>query len=254
MKRLQLAYISLFCALLISCVNFSHRINNPNQFYGKNKVIKKESYTQSKTDHLIPIHSKTENPSVDSFNLTNNEKNSSDFSILKEDHKTHQTLPSKHIVDNIPLKLQKVEFKKVIERKHEIRTRKDDEEENKNDKTITTLFIVIFVLVILAGVLAYVLFQLMIKALNNAAEDAVEEACYIATMAYESYDHPKVQTFRAFRDQYLSKRRWGKKFILLYYKNSPHFVRLVKHQKLIKRFIRLTLSCFELTLRPFFKA
>ena len=44
--------------------------------------------------------------------------------------------------------------------------------------------------------------------------------CYIATMAYGDYDHPQVMVLRQFRDSYLSKRGWGKKFINFYYANS----------------------------------
>ena len=43
--------------------------------------------------------------------------------------------------------------------------------------------------------------------------------CYIATMVYGDYDHPQVMVLRNFRDTYLAKRDWGKRFIRFYYRD-----------------------------------
>lgn len=68
--------------------------------------------------------------------------------------------------------------------------------------------------------------------------------CYIATMAYGDYDHPQVMVLRQFRDSYLSKRNWGKKFIKFYYANSPRWVETLKDHKHINSLIRKTLDYF----------
>ncbi len=68
--------------------------------------------------------------------------------------------------------------------------------------------------------------------------------CYIATMAYGDYDHPQVMVLRQFRDSYLSKRGWGKKFINFYYANSPRWVEALKDHKLINALIRKFLDSF----------
>ncbi len=68
--------------------------------------------------------------------------------------------------------------------------------------------------------------------------------CYIATMAYGDYDHPQVLVLRQFRDSYLSKRDWGKKFISFYYANSPRWVEVLKDHKRINALIRKLLDSF----------
>ena len=68
--------------------------------------------------------------------------------------------------------------------------------------------------------------------------------CYIATMAYGDYDHPQVMVLRQFRDSYLSKRDWGKKFINFYYANSPRWVEGLKNHKHINALIRKVLNSF----------
>lgn len=68
--------------------------------------------------------------------------------------------------------------------------------------------------------------------------------CYIATMAYGDYDHPQVIVLRHFRDEYLDKRDWGKRFIKYYYAHSPIWVEHLKSHKLINRFIRKGLDFF----------
>ena len=68
--------------------------------------------------------------------------------------------------------------------------------------------------------------------------------CYIATMAYGDYDHPQVMVLRQFRDSYLSKRKWGQKFIKFYYANSPRWVETLKDHKRINLLIRKMLDSF----------
>ena len=68
--------------------------------------------------------------------------------------------------------------------------------------------------------------------------------CYIATMAYGSYDHPQVLVLRAFRDNYLAERKWGRDFIRFYYKHSPGWVEKLKNHAIINRAIRRCLDGF----------
>lgn len=69
-------------------------------------------------------------------------------------------------------------------------------------------------------------------------------ACYIATAVYGSYEAPQVIVLRRFRDFYLHKRKWGRKFIELYYKMSPSFVNKFKHNTLINRVVKIVLDIF----------
>lgn len=68
--------------------------------------------------------------------------------------------------------------------------------------------------------------------------------CYIATMIYGDYDHPQVMVLRNFRDTYLAKREWGKRFIRFYYKHSPGWVERLKNHKRINQAIKLILDSF----------
>ena len=68
------------------------------------------------------------------------------------------------------------------------------------------------------------------------------KSCYIATMAYEDINHPKVQNFRDFRDDYLAKTVLGNLFIKYYYKYSPSWVKVLEPHKTINKLIRLGLD------------
>ncbi|MFC2263736.1 MAG: CFI-box-CTERM domain-containing protein [Prevotella conceptionensis] len=81
--------------------------------------------------------------------------------------------------------------------------------------------------------------------MDNATDpNSVSEGCYIATMAYRDYNHPQVLVLREFRDLYLDKRGWGKKFIKTYYKYSPRLAGKLKDYTLINKIIRKALDCF----------
>lgn len=68
--------------------------------------------------------------------------------------------------------------------------------------------------------------------------------CYIATMAYGSYEHPQVLQLRKFRDETLATSAFGRKFISAYYKVSPKLVELLKSKRTINSVIRTLLNAF----------
>ncbi len=68
--------------------------------------------------------------------------------------------------------------------------------------------------------------------------------CYIATMAYGSYDHPQVIILRKFRDQVLEKTQVGKWLIKQYYHHSPKLVEKLKDKKAVNYSIRKILNLF----------
>lgn len=73
------------------------------------------------------------------------------------------------------------------------------------------------------------------KRINN-------KKCYIATMVYKDINHPKVQSFRDFRDNYLSKTILGNCFIKHYYKYSPTLVKILMPHKMANKVIRYVLD------------
>lgn len=68
--------------------------------------------------------------------------------------------------------------------------------------------------------------------------------CYIATMAYGSYEHPQVLELRKFRDEILAKSISGRIFIGFYYLISPKLVELLKNQNNVNALIRKALNQF----------
>ncbi len=66
--------------------------------------------------------------------------------------------------------------------------------------------------------------------------------CFIATAAYESRNHPDVETFRTFRDQFLLKHTLGKYLVIFYYFVGPHLAKLVLSNLLLKSIVRRNLG------------
>ena len=62
---------------------------------------------------------------------------------------------------------------------------------------------------------------------------ANKEGCYIATLAYESYEHPNVRVLRKFRDNKLNKSAFGKLFVSYYYQHSPRFVKYAAEKRIL---------------------
>ncbi len=90
--------------------------------------------------------------------------------------------------------------------------------------------------------------QLNATGLYDASKKPVKKAkndgCYIATMAYGSYEHPRVLELRKFRDEVLARSRAGRIFIAAYYKISPKLVLLLKNKPAINSAIRTLLNHF----------
>lgn len=80
-----------------------------------------------------------------------------------------------------------------------------------------------------------------------------DSSCYVATMAYGSYEAPQVLVLRKFRDQFLQKFKAGRQFIQWYYANSPSFVEKHASKKWLHKIIRSMLNFVVLVLKPFLK-
>jgi len=78
----------------------------------------------------------------------------------------------------------------------------------------------------------------------KAAIESRSSGCYIATMAYGSYEHPQVLILREYRDHKLSRSILGRAFIKSYYAASPYFVVALKNHHRINKLIRSALNIF----------
>lgn len=249
MKTRNQLFVILSLIVLTACLNTtSRKIFNP-IFTGKNKVFKADETAkipqkltnEKETDFSEKLALDLVEDSVKNLEQTNefpeqltlkNERTS--FSELKKEN-----LPA--LIEDVSHPISVIPGKKIVS-------------EKPKSGDILTSFIVAIILYILAILLFILLFYLIIKLINNAADEAAEDAgCYVATMAYGDYDHPKVKTLRLFRDRFLAKYSWGNRFIGWYYRHSPSFVQFYKHNRFVNSFLRANLNVFEFLIRPFFK-
>ena len=79
---------------------------------------------------------------------------------------------------------------------------------------------------------------------SSYASPKKSEGCYIATMAYGSYEHPQVKILRKFRDEQLMPTALGRIFVKVYYWISPKMVSILSGHDSINRAIRCLLDCF----------
>lgn len=79
---------------------------------------------------------------------------------------------------------------------------------------------------------------------TNYSPPQKTEGCYIATMVYEDYNHPKVLELRSFRDNFLNKNYVGRNFIKLYYLYSPKVVKRLENKKNVTKIIKKILDKF----------
>ena len=102
--------------------------------------------------------------------------------------------------------------------------------------------------IIIGGVIGgIILIGLLIEAILDSLFGSI--GCYIATMAYGSYDAPEVMVLRRFRDERLKKTFFGRVFIVNYYTFSPLLVKFVRKTGFADRFIRRKLDGFVDRLR-----
>lgn len=80
------------------------------------------------------------------------------------------------------------------------------------------------------------------KPSSSYSSSSSSGGCYIATMAYGSYDHPQVMVLRWYRDNILQKSWYGRLFVKVYYYLSPKAVRLLGGHERINSAIRSLLD------------
>jgi len=78
-----------------------------------------------------------------------------------------------------------------------------------------------------------------------------KEGCYVATMVYNSYDHPKVRILRCFRDNQLKRSVFGRWFIKHYYQRSPKFVNYATGKPILISITKRVVDVFVFSVRFF---
>lgn len=77
---------------------------------------------------------------------------------------------------------------------------------------------------------------------DRKIESTSGAACFVATSAFESADHPTVVSLRWYRDFKLRKSDKGVKFISWYYKKGPHLAKLLDRAPIFKPLVRVILT------------
>jgi hypothetical protein len=80
---------------------------------------------------------------------------------------------------------------------------------------------------------------------NAAPPKSDSDGCFIATAAYGSYNSAIVFELREFRDLYLKRNLFGRKFIQFYYFTSPPIAKFIKDNSFLKV---ITRKVIEITL------
>ena len=76
----------------------------------------------------------------------------------------------------------------------------------------------------------------------------VDKKCFVLTACYGNEDDPVVQDFRSFRDNYLTKNKFGRLFIKWYYKHGAKIARHISEKPLTKNGLRKCFNCIRVLL------
>lgn len=89
---------------------------------------------------------------------------------------------------------------------------------------------------------------------ESEQERAVDATCFVATAAYNDPWHPDVRFLRAFRDQWLVTRAWGRVFIAFYWRVGPRLAGFVRRNPSLAQPARQVIAAVVRVLQMFWKA
>lgn len=261
MSRKIIACSILLIAILFSC--------SP---YRKITFVKSEAYQKKRVSNNIDRYDIIVHSNDSTYFLTNptveNGELSGKLKLVEESEapklpEIDQKNPPKELKNDLHVYL--VEDSPNVSDGKDIKIKDNDVEKSEifaqNKSGLLGVGLTIFL--ILGGALLLLIVILLIalvSSIGNSGSDSSgsnsggsDSGCYIATMAYGSYDAPQVLILRQFRDRFLQKFGAGRAFIAWYYKNSPSFVEKHRSKQWLHKGLRVYLSIFVIALKPFFK-
>ena len=266
MKSKLVLPIVLILLVLSGCNPYHRVIITGSDFYGRNKVIKnidKYDIYVHEADSVYQIQDpvitdrqeiKGVPVSVDSQSIAGYTKNDTSSKLTPQERDdihfyVEKAIPSEKEVPADSVLIDQADLKEV-----EIGARKK-------------MGVLGIVLTIILSVFLFFLLLIIVLVAAVASSDSggsesggsdsggsdSDSGCYIATMAYGSYEAPKVMVLRRFRDRFLERFSWGRAFIAWYYRNSPGFVEKHRSKQWLHVILRKMLDVFVFILNPFYK-
>ena len=252
MTKKYLLLASIFVLAIVSGCNRYNKIT-----FSSNKLYKQKEVAENIEEYDVYVHDndrtyRLEDPEMNDEELTGT---ANEISVDSDISKSGDTLNDIHLyvseTDGFDPNSTQSFSPEDIQSVEMYGKEKDD-----TDKSIAMAFL-IFIGVII--IIALILILVIVNSVSNASGEAVgsdsggsDSGCYVATMAYGSYDAPKVLVLREFRDRFLQKSKGGRSFIRWYYANSPGFVEKHKSKMWLHKILRGGLNIFVAMLRPFY--
>lgn len=84
--------------------------------------------------------------------------------------------------------------------------------------------------------------------------DETDRTCFVATAAYRDPSHPDVVFLRAFRDEWLTRRRWGRSFIAFYWRVGPQMAHHVRQNDTLAHVSKCMIAALALGIRKLWTA
>lgn len=91
--------------------------------------------------------------------------------------------------------------------------------------------------------------QVVREAHNKGRTGAKPGPCFIASVAYGPED-ARTDQLRRFRDQVLRRHRWGRRFVVVYYRYSPAVAMWLQERDGATRMVRCVLDGIRMMLAP----
>ena len=251
MTKKYLLLASIFVLIIVSSCNRYNKIT-----FSSNKLYKQKEVVKNIEEYDVYVHDedrtyRLEDPEMNEDNLSGT---ASEISSEERNAQVGDTLNDIHLyVSNTdafePNSTQSLS-------PEDIESVEMYGKQNEGDgMTVAAIVLLVILLVLVIGlVILLVLINSVLDGSGSGGSDSGDliSGCYVATMAYGSYDAPQVVVLREFRDRFLQKSRGGRAFIKWYYAKSPGFVEQHRSKLWLHKTLRVGLNVFVTILRPFY--